>query len=278
MLLAACLSLLVCGMASAQDTVLNIMSFNLRHGLAKDGDNSWPNRRELLLETIKHCNPDILGTQECRDMQAEYLEQNLPEYRWIGIGRDPGGQGEMTAVYYRKNLLLPIASGNFWLSETPEIPASKSWDSSLTRICTWVRFQHIPSGRFFLHMNTHFDHIGNEARIHSAELLVKQAAALAGDLPVIITGDFNAIGEKSRPWAIFQGAGFQDSWLTAGQRQGPKTSCSNFKAPDPNSEERIDWILYKGAFKAQTAEIVTYSREGRYPSDHYPVTASLSLL
>lgn len=266
----------VCGFAGAENAVLNVMSFNLRHGLANDGENSWPNRRDLLVETIKHCTPDVLGTQECRDMQAAYLEENLPDYRWIGIGRDPGGAGEMTAVFYKKESLLPIASGHFWLSETPDVPSSKSWDTSLTRICTWVRFQHIPSGRFFFYMNTHFDHIGAQARIHSAELLVQQAPIMAGDLPVLITGDFNAEGENSRPWAVFQEGGFQDAWLTAPERKGPKASCCGFNPPDPNSTARIDWILFKGGLTAQRAETVVYTKKGRYPSDHFPVVAVIA--
>ncbi|HPO17244.1 MAG TPA: endonuclease/exonuclease/phosphatase family protein [Candidatus Hydrogenedentes bacterium] len=270
--------MMIHGCINAEENLLNVMSFNLRHGLAKDGDNSWPHRRNLLVEAIKHCNPDVLGTQECRDMQAAYLEANLPDYRWIGIGRDPGGAGEMTAVFYKKNILLPMASGHFWLSETPEVPSSKSWDTSLTRMCTWVRFQHIPSGRFFFYMNTHFDHVGEQARIHSAELLVKQALVMAGGLPVLITGDFNAEGETSRPWAVFHEEGFQDAWLTAPERKGPKTTCCGFNAPDPNSTARIDWILSKGGLTAQRVETVVFTKKGRYPSDHFPVVAVFSLL
>lgn len=261
--------------AIAQMT-FNVMSFNVRYGTAMDGENHWRHRKDILVETIRRGAPDILGLQECLEFQAEYIVETLPEYRWIGIGRDPGGKGEMTAVLYNKNVLVPLEVRHFWLSETPDVPASISWDSSLTRMATHVRFQHIPSGVFIHCINTHFDHRGEEARARGAEVMVDQAKNIPEDLPLVILGDFNASAEKSRPWTVFQESGYQDAWIAAENREGPPVTWGAFKAPEPDGN-RIDWILFRGPLAVQYAETILYNKDGRYPSDHYPVLARFAL-
>lgn len=267
---------LVCASGAYAEATLKVMSFNVRYGTAMDGPNHWRHRKDILVETIRRHAPDIIGTQECLEFQAEYIAEKLPEYRWIGIGRDPGGKGEMTAVLYKRSLLVPIECRHFWLSETPDVPSSKSWDSSLTRITTYIRFHHVPTGEFTHCFNTHFDHRGQEARIRSAELMVEQARAIPSDAPVIIIGDFNAAAESSRPWAVFKEGGYQDAWLAAEHREGPPVTWGAFKAPQPGGD-RIDWILFRGPFSVQHAETVLYNEDGRYPSDHYPVIAQFLL-
>lgn len=262
---------------SRQAITVNVMSFNLRHALAMDGENSWPYRRDVLIAAIKHCDPDVLGTQECLKVQAEYVAEKLPAYQWIGIGRDPGGAGEMAAVFYKKDKLSAVESGYFWLSETPDVPASKSWDASLTRMATWVRFKQVASQQQFHYLNTHFDHRGVTARANSAKLLVDRVGRWDAKYPVIITGDFNADAERSSPWQILTSNGFSDTWLAAEKREGPKTTFGGFKAPDPNADGRIDWILVRGSLHVPYCEIVTYNDHGRYPSDHYPVLAQVTL-
>lgn len=256
---------------------LKVMSFNVRYGTALDGPNAWPLRRDLLVETIRKYDPDILGTQETLEFQAEYMAENLSGYRWIGVGRDADGGGEFTAILYKHKVLLPIESGNYWLSEDPGMPGSVSWDSSLTRMVTWIKFRHRETGTFFHYANTHFDHRGEEARQQSARLMLERIAALPQDLPVIVTGDFNAHAERSEPYRIFIEGGMSDAWTTAEHREGPVTTWSAFKAPDPDSKQRIDWILYRGPFSVEHCETVTYNDEGRYPSDHYPVFARMTL-
>lgn len=268
---------LTTGCPGTGETPLKVMSFNLRHGLANDGANAWPHRRDILVDAIRQYDPDILGTQECREFQAEYIAEKLPEYRWIGIGRDKDGHGETTAVFFKKKDFIPVESGHFWLSETPEVPGSMSWDTDLTRMVTWVRFHHPPSGKFFHVFNTHFDHRGEIAREKSAELLIQRVAALPGDYPVIATGDFNAVGGSSRPWEILTGGGLHDAWRSAERRDGPETTISRFKAPEPNDTTRIDWILYRGPLDARRAETITFNQDGRYPSDHYPVIVEFTL-
>jgi len=262
--------------ACAEPTV-TVMSFNLRHGTASDGDNSWPNRKTVLADAIRHCAPDILGTQECLDFQAEFIAQALPEYRWIGIGREADATGEMAAIFYKKDVLSPIATGNFWLSATPDVPGSRSWNTGCTRMVTWARFRHLPSNTFLYCFNTHFDNESEEARRHSAALLIERAASLAGALPTIITGDFNAAAEETPAWHTLVNGGFADAWLDAKQRKGPEVTYGDFGPPQEGKKERIDWILFRGPIKCAECETVLYNNQGRYPSDHYPITARLLL-
>jgi endonuclease/exonuclease/phosphatase family metal-dependent hydrolase len=268
---------LACAYSAWGETPLTVMTFNLRYGLAMDGDNAWPHRRDILVDTIRKCDPDILGTQECLDFQAEYIAEKLPEYRWIGVGRDADGRGEMTAVFYRKKSLMPVESGFLWLSETPEVPGSVSWDTSLTRMATWVRFRQLEKGVVFQYFNTHFDHKGEEARQQSALLLSARIGQLPPEFPAILTGDFNAAAETSAPYKVFMDKGFKDAWTATANRQGPDTTWCGFSAPDPKAHSRIDWILYRGAVEAISCETVVYTENGHYPSDHFPVVAHLQL-
>ncbi len=270
------LGCLVCGMGGVS-TPLTVASFNLRYGLALDGENAWPKRKELMVETIRHMNPDVLGTQECLDFQAKYLAEALPEYAWIGVGRDVGGKGEMAALFYRKDVLTVEESGHFWLSETPEVHGSRSWNTNCTRMVTWARFRHVKAGTVFQMFNTHFDHVSEEARMNSAKLLVQRAHALPEEMPVIVTGDFNASAEKSVAWKTFIDGGFKDTWLAASERVGPDITISQFKAPREAKQERIDWILASNTGAVQRCETVTFNKDGRYPSDHFPVTATIAL-
>lgn len=257
----------------SEGSKLGVMSFNIRYGLAPDGDNAWSKRRDIVADCIKEYAPDVFGTQECLDFQAAYLDEVLKEYRYFGIGRDGDGTGEMTAVFFQWKVLLPVESGHFWLSETPEVPGSISWDSSLTRIASWVKFYHIPSKRYFYYYNTHFDHRGEQARLESAKLVKAHITALKTDLPVVVTGDFNAAAESSEPWKALVSGAIKDAWLEVENPVGPNTTWSGFTAPKPDQDRRIDWILYSGPVQPEHAETLTYNLDGRYPSDHFPVYA-----
>ncbi len=275
MMWSSALCLGACGWSGPM--TLKVMSFNLRYATASDGENSWPHRKDILIEAIRAQHPDVLGTQECLDVQAEYIEQKLPEYHWIGMGREKDGQGEMAAVFYRKAVLSPIETGNFWLSETPDVPGTKSWGSSCTRMATWVRFRHIASNTFFYYFNTHFDHASESAREHAAQVLLDRANALQGNPPVIVTGDFNANAENAAAYTTLIEGGFKDAWLAAAKREGPEITFGDFAAPPAGAKGRIDWILMRGPLKVERCETVLYKRDGHYPSDHYPVVAELFL-
>ncbi len=268
--------------------VLRVMSFNLRYGTASDGENRWERRREFLVETIRAFSPDLLGTQETLAFQRDYLAEQLEGYEAFGAGRDDGGdRGEMSALFYRSERFEKLSGGHFWLSETPEKPGSRSWDSSLPRMVTWVELhdrrlaEDSPSLWFF---NTHFDHRGPQARLESAKLLRGRALEQAGGGPLIVTGDFNA-GEGSEPYRAFfatsenenDPAPLLDTYrLRNPERHAKEGTFSGFSAENTGGA-RIDWIAVSPAWEVLTAEIDRTARDGRTPSDHFPVTAVLRL-
>lgn len=272
-----CSLMFVCVAYAQAEVSLKVMSFNVRYGTALDGPNSWPHRKDILVNTLRTYNPDVCGLQECLVFQAEYMVSQLPEYRWLGIDRDVSGKGEMTAILYKYADLHPIESGNFWISETPEVPSSKSWDSSLPRIATWARFYHSPSGSFFYLLNTHLDHRGEEARAQGVRLLAERTKHLPNELPLIVLGDFNATAGNSVPYSLAIEYGFSDAWTAATQRIGPAYTFSGFSDPVSDREGRIDWILVRGPIHVSHCETVVYNESGRYPSDHYPVFAILTI-
>lgn len=257
---------------------LTVMTFNIRYGTAKDGENSWERRRDLLVETVKRHEPDVLSTQEGLDFQLAYLERELGDrYRWFGMARDADGTGEHAAVFYRRDRLTPVETGNFWLSETPEKPGTKAWGSHHNRLTTWGRFYHPETGRSFVLLNTHLDNGSDKARREGARMLAERVRAIE-DCPVIVTGDFNATAESSEPWEVLTGTGLVDTWRAARERGGPSCTFNGFRSPGADTDRRIDWILASPSIEVRSCETVTHSRDNRYPSDHFPVVARMCLL
>ncbi len=257
----------------AQPESLRVMSFNLRYPAKTDGPNVWENRRDLLVETIRLKDPDLIGTQELYYEQGQYIVAQLPQYVWFGVSRRGNREDEHMGVFYKREKFRLLDSGNFWLSETPDQPGSMSWNVNLPRMVTWGLFEVRPGGRRLYFFNTHFPHRREDApaRLKCAALLAERLEKLPPDTPLILTGDFNspAGGEVYQVFA----RRLQDAWEAAARRQGPEGTISGFKGLTTGA--RIDWILYRGGLKALEAETVTHQREGRYPSDHYPVLALL---
>lgn len=262
---------------------VRVMSFNIRYGTAHDGENHWERRKEFLIETIQAFGPDLLGTQETVGFQRDYLARHLPDYDCLGVGRSDGREsGEMMALYYRRARFERVAGGHFWLSETPDQPGSKSWDSSLPRMATWVKLRdrRAADARPILFLNTHFDHRGVLARAESARLLRRQILSLGEGCFVIVTGDFNA-DEDSQPYrALFgqvedQASPLVDAFRAAHPQPAPNEGTfSGFRA-DAIDGARIDWIGVSRDWHIVRVEIDRTSRDGRTPSDHFPVTAVL---
>lgn len=261
---------------------IRVMTYNIRYGTANDGENHWDKRKELLVQTIKEFNPDLLGTQETLGFQRDYLAAKLPGYGVLGVGRDDGKeQGEMMALYYRKARFDKLDEGHFWLSERPENAGSKSWDSSLPRMVTWVKLQEKERpGQPLFFFNTHFDHRGPEARTQSARLLRRQVAAIAKGQATIVTGDFNS-GEGSAPYkALFDADGSGPSPVidcyraSHPQKAAGEGTATGFRAANTTGA-RIDWIACTPGFKITSAEIDHTEREGRTPSDHFAVKVTL---
>ena len=263
---------------------LDVMTFNIRTSNISDGYNAWPNRRELVAETIRRFAPQVVGMQEAISEQIEYLTSELPEYRWLGIDRRlNGGEGisEHTPIFYRPDELAPIESGNFWLTDTPDQPPAPSSRARRRRgggrIVTWARFHHLMTGRAIYVFNTHLSLRRGQGQIDSVELILERVGALPTGSAVIVMGDFNNVAEHSELWQIATGNGLSDAWLAADERRGPPLTLSDFGPPDDGRIERVDWILVAGPIGVRSVETVLHNAGDRYPSDHYPVVARLEV-
>lgn len=254
---------------------LRVMTFNVRYPNPGDGADVWSARKDILLDTIRQKNPDVMGTQELFYEQGQYIVSQLKDYDWFGVSRRGNREDEHMGVFYRRDRLTPIDSGNFWLSPTPEKPGSSAWNMSLPRMATWAVFEVKGSGKRFLYLNTHFAHRCEDetARQKSAKLLAFRIAAQSEDIPAVLTGDFNAPA-GGETYAILSPL-MKDAWLEAAEKSGPEGTFHGFKGKPGNA--RIDWILFKAPWKVVRAEAITANKDGRYPSDHFPVVADFEL-
>lgn len=270
---------------AADEEPLRVMSFNIRYGTAPDGPNAWPHRRDFLVDTITAYDPDLLGTQETLADQRDFIHERLKGYAVVAAGRDDGGdKGESAALFYRKDRFEPLGSGHFWLSETPEKPGVAGWDAQLPRVASWVKLRdrQTPNAPPILFLNTHFDHVGKTARVESARLIRRKLAELGAGCRTIVSGDFNAV-EGSAPYLALFGKSeggeespLIDTYRAAHPEPGPNERTFSRFRPDPDGVGRIDWIAVSRDFRVVEAAIDYTAREGRTPSDHFPVTARLA--
>lgn len=259
---------------------LTVLSFNIRFGTAKDGPNHWDQRKEFVVATIKKHDPDLLGTQETLDFQAAYLREQLPGYTVVGVGRDDGkAKGEMAALFFRTSRFEKLDEGHFWHSLTPDVPGSKGWDTSLPRVTSWVKLKEkggAHDGRVVYFFNTHFDHMGKQARAESAKLIRQKIAALGDSATAIVTGDFNA-GEDSEPYRNLvsdEKPKLVDSYRAVNpKRETEEGTFNGFKGTRTGA--RIDWIVHTSRLTPVAAGIDRVEQDGRNPSDHFPVWAKL---
>lgn len=260
---------------------LRIMSYNLRYDNPDDGVNAWDNRKEWVTNVIQFYEPVFLGTQEGLLHQIEYLEQELEQYSWIGVGRDDGTMsGEFSALFFDtgKVELIDNSEQTIWLSETPSKPG-KSWDAALPRILTYGKFRDRRSGNEFFVLNTHFDHIGDTARAKSAELIVNTIRDLASGEPVILTGDFN-VTPDDEPYEIIteSASGLKDAYEIADlPHTGPHFSFEGFEVKSGSERRRIDFIFVNDQVKVKKHAIISTFEGDYYPSDHLPVIADVEV-
>jgi endonuclease/exonuclease/phosphatase family metal-dependent hydrolase len=264
---------------------LKVMSFNIRYGNAADGPNHWNNRKTMVADTIRTFGPDLFGMQEALDFQIDFLLGSLPGYTVIGVGRDDGKRkGEHSCIFYRTDRFEASESGTFWFSDTPEVPGSKSWGNSITRICTWARLVDRKSGKGIYYFNLHLDHISQPSRQKSAILLAQRMADRSHrDEPCILSGDFN-VGESNPVIAYLTGKAPLET-----SAKSPLPLADSFRKVHPDEKQvctfnefkgvldgdKIDYIFISPGLEALSAEIIRTSAQGRYPSDHFPITAEL---
>ncbi len=253
---------MIAGSASSQS--IKVMSYNIRYAAASDGDNVWENRKEKLPALIQKYDPDLVGLQEAMHHQLMDILKALPQYSYIGVGRDDGKEkGEYSAILYKKDRFTVDSNKTTWLSETPDVAGSKSWDAAITRVLTRGVFTDKKSNKKFIYFNTHFDHIGKEARKNSAGIIVEAIKKESNNLPVIVTGDFNS-QPTEEPYKVVSGF-LKDARGTSDQG----TFC-NFKV---NSQpcNLIDYIFYNSKLKTRNYQVITDNNGTYYPSDHLPV-------
>jgi len=257
---------------------LKVMTYNIRLDLARDGENSWSNRKENVSNLINFYEPDIFGIQEGLPHQVQFLDSILLGYKVVGEGRDGGKNGEHSSIFYKSSKFELIECDTFWLSETPD-EVSKGWDAALNRICTYGIFKDNETKQLFYVFNTHFDHVGEVARNNSAQLIHQKVSQLnTKDYPVMIMGDFN-LEPQSEP-ILFLSNQYNHVKSDAKLIYNSGGTFNGFEFHKPILKEKeIDHIFVsKKSFEIKKYAVLTDSYSCKYPSDHFPVLVELKFL
>lgn len=267
------LLLFILSLTAASGLQIKVMTYNLRFDNPGDSVNAWPNRKEKVFSLLKKQKSDIMGVQEALHHQLEDIKKSLPQYDYVGVGRDDGQKkGEYSAILYQKKRFRVIESNTFWLSETPDIPGSKDWDAAITRVATWAKLYDKKSRDTIFFINTHFDHIGKVAQEKSVDIIKSRISVLAGKYPVILTGDFN-IEPTESPYTIATNGDIYNL-----QDSGKGSTIGTYCTFAVNSVpcRRIDYIFYGVGWKPEKYTVIIQHDGKHYPSDHLPVTVVLS--
>lgn len=259
---------------SYQAQSLKVMTYNIRLSLESDNENSWENRKKEALQLMDYYHPDLFGVQEAVPQQMSDIKSGLRNYDFVGVGRDDGkNKGEYSALFYDKEKLQVLESGTFWLSETPDIP-SKGWDAAYNRVCTYALLKTKKGGKKFWAFNVHFDHVGNVARVNSAQLILEKIKTInTKNLPVILMGDFN-LTEDTEPIKIIAQSLSNTYHHSIKKPYGPSGTFTAFDTTKI-STERIDYIFVKD-FVTKDFRTINDRRENlKYPSDHFPILVNL---
>lgn len=268
--------------SGAGGTPLRVMTFNIRYNNPADGINAWPNRKAWVAKLIRYHDADVVGVQEALHGMLADLDTLLPEYARVGVGRKDGKEaGEYSAILYKKGRVEMLENKTFWLSTNPDAVGVKAWDAALERIATWGRFRDRATGCTYVHLNTHFDHVGETARQESAKLIRRQLSAIAKGAPTIVTGDLNS-GPKSIAYTTLTTgtvdggiAPLIDAYVSSREPSyGPNATFNSFKEI---GNERIDYVMVSPGIEVLKHGILTDRWEQRFPSDHLPVIAALSM-
>jgi endonuclease/exonuclease/phosphatase family metal-dependent hydrolase len=265
--------------SSTQLNQVKVMTFNIRTRTIIDGLNHWNHRKGFVADTIAGNGADIVGLQEVRNSQLKYIKSKLPQYAVYAAGRCDGEQsGESCPVLYRKDRFELLDSGTFWFSDTPSIAGSKGWGNLPPRICSWVHLAETHTGNGLYVYNLHLDHISQNSREKSVQLLMKKIAARQTNEAYIMMGDFNMeVQNPAMRWLNRIGlarprlASF-DVWQSIHPNRSIGTRHGfngHFSGP------QIDHIRFSSNLLAIDARIDNHSRNGRYPSDHFPVVANI---
>lgn len=257
------------------------MSFNVLNAHAGHYTGRWDDRKGPVAMAIWAFGPDLLGAQEVQRKQADFLRGRLREYEFLSPGRDDGVlAGQSVAIFYRAGRFELVDRGHFWLSKTPDEPGSRDWGSMAPRMCNWVRLADLrhERRRQLVFFNAHFCPLSRWARFQSGRTLRDRIAALAGSDSAIVAGDFNANAHRKLYHAVLAGPGGEGLVLEDAYRLAHpvrKRGEGTWHGRGLRLGRRLDWILHTPDFEVLDAAIDQAKRNGRYPSDHFPVTATL---
>lgn len=270
--------LLLAGCVSEKTAQVRLATFNIRYDNPADSLNNWQFRKDRVCDFIHRQQLDVFGMQEVLSSQLHDLLACLPEYASVGVGRDDGKtQGEYAPVFYRTDKYELLDSNTFWLSEQPDSIGQMGWDAVCTRIATWAKLKDKATGKDFLLVNTHFDHVGTEARRNSALLIIEKIKEIAGNHPAILTGDFN-VSENWEAYKTITTDAFvlKDAWKIATTKSGEAYTFHDFGRQPLAEREKIDFIFVTPQIQVTKAEIVAPAEtDSTYLSDHNPHFADL---
>lgn len=261
---------------NADAQTYRVASFNIRFDNPRDSGNLWVSRAPVVSNLIRYHDFDIFGVQEALKPQLNDISAALPQYAIYGKGRDDGKDaGEHSSIYYKKDMFRLLKSGDFWLSATPNVPG-KGWDATCcNRICSWVYLEDVKSRKKFYVFNVHFDHQGVVARKESGKLIVQKIKEIAGSAPVLLTGDFN--GNRESEWykTLANSGIIRDTYKDVKYPYENNSSTNGFRTP--RGMGVIDHIFISKHFSASRWGILTDTYFGKFPSDHFPVAATVTL-
>ncbi len=272
-LLSCCILFTSLGSVFSQNLIVG--SYNIRLDSKGDSGNLWKDRAPYVSALIRFHDFDIVGTQEGFFNQLQDMQKDLPVYSYYGVGRDDAKtKGEHSAIFYKKEKFTVLDSGNFWLSETPEKPGF-GWDAKHNRICSWLQLKDKKKKKTFFVFNVHFDHQGVVARNESSKLILKKIQEIAGNKPVVLTGDFNGNHTSSWYQLIANSSNLKDAYTLATDPYKPNGSFNAFRASSIN-QDLIDHIFISKSFTVKRFGILTDTYFGKFPADHFPVLTELS--
>lgn len=256
---------------------IRIMTFNIRRSSFFDVHDSWEKRSSAVVSMICRESPDVIGLQEVTPLVMEELKHKLyPSYASYGVGRDNGSDvGEHNPIFFNREKLTVLDQGTFWLA--PLAPAIPSYGWSGKRIVTWVKLQYRESGKEFFLFNTHFDNKSEEAKRESAILLFEQIQKIAGEHPIILAGDINAVPE-SESYAVLTDPNIDGANLVDSRLASAGFGEVTYSGFDPLSHENgsiVDYILVDGSFKVLEYDVLQDTVNNRFLSDHRPVMVTV---
>lgn len=265
--------------AKGMEEKINVMSYNIRMDNPGDKENQWPFRKDYAANLIKFYDVDMFGAQEVMHHQLTDLLERLPEYGYIGVGREDGKtKGEYSPIFYKKDRFSVVRSGTFWLAEDINAVGKKGWDAACERVASWAVFRDKKTGKEFFFLNTHLDHMGEKARHEGALLVLEQTKLLSQNLPAIVTGDFNAKLDEDPIRVLINRADPRHLTHTraiADLCYGPEWTFHDFGRIPFNKRPWIDYIFVKGDVKALSHGVLAETLNQLYPSDHCPIISTL---